>query len=71
MLWVLSGWDAPIIINRMIQVGNQESPATALCAVNQAYIRLGIQPLATVAGAEKLNICMKKTCYEYEVCDVS
>jgi hypothetical protein len=46
---------------------NQVNHQLALC-VNQAYIRLGLYPFDpshSIAGAEKLNIYMKKTCYEY------
>ena len=67
LLWVWSVWGAsikrtnrypPPINNIHSQVS--ESKYQGVVA--------SLWPVATVQGAETLNICIKKTCYEYEVC---
>ena len=49
----------------------QKSPTASTVTVRPSIHPVGVAPLwegAAVAEAETLYICMKKTCYEYEVC---
>ena len=57
MLWVWSGWDAPIIINSMIQVRNQ---------VNHLLASLCCEPSIYQVGAVPLFSRRWKTTYMYE-----
>jgi len=73
LLWVWSGLGVVIITYSTIQVRNQENLLT-LCdsvivrpIINQADGPASLWPPATIQGAETHYICMKWTCYEYEV----
>jgi hypothetical protein len=74
LLRVWSEWGASIITYSMIQVRNQENLLLPHLTVRPSIYQVGVAslwPVAKVAGAETLNICLKKTCFEYEVCEVS
>ena len=45
MLWVWSGWDAPIIINSMIQVRNQVNHLLASLCCEPSIYQVGVVPL--------------------------
>ena len=44
MLWVWSGWDAPIIINSMIQVRNQVNHLLASLCCEPSIYQVGVVP---------------------------
>jgi hypothetical protein len=70
LLWVWSGWDAAIIIYSLIQVRNQVNHLLLILHLSQSRYQCEVASIwlpATIEGIETLYICMKTTCYEYEV----